>query len=1095
MGGARPATATAPANEPRREEDGMPGIFIGIGGIGGSIVSQVRQALNVRVAFAGDTPSAREAAGQFQFLLIDTWKDGASKGFDHAQVFDVPEGQDKFGVDSRIDAWYFGRDDSFPSWWPIWPERSGAPLKVGNYASGAGQLRIKGKLAYRIALSGQGRPVAAAVKSALHAIDSVLGPAPGIRTVPVYLVCSLGGGTGSGMVLTFAQHLRQTLPDYCPIVGVFPMAGVTELGPGGADSASIWANTDAALREIDYCQKVAGTPANQLTPFFQWPGNGHIIYGKQKPFEYVYLFGRENGSGQSLPTFSQYVDLMAETLIAESFSNLIDEGLQTGISGPHSQFIMNLQAKPQVAGRPTSYASAAVGALVYPAERIERHLARRYAAAVLDRMVQVDRNKVASRVDDFVKDESLEWQVFQRRLTDSLSDKSGRRIPLPNFPNLLDPQQDQNFANAKQGQAGAQASAARDKLRAFASEQYSGHLATRRAITVAEYASQDGGIRALAHELLDDATDPGALGFAYAVVVEIRRKLERLWHEANEAIEGNENLEVPSPGKKKDLEERNAGWEKAVKALNNGFGSGVTKAFRRNGKEAKQRFFDRTWKPLRDETLELERLVAGRAAYNTLVGETSKVEQALGEMVEQIAALRAELERSTRTDVGSHGRSGVLDLAVLDDPRLVAHRFDDLLKATVRDGADDCARRVTARPAAVDPATILTGEAEPVAALAVEQAVQPRAGIVRDGFDALIDPRSGQAPIIRQTFRDHLQDAIVADGIARLGREVRSLSVWDALAAECRARQHLRLEDAAVTTALAAVQAERTEADLAGVPPKDWEREVLRHFIRNRMFDCQKRVRPFWNLDGLMAANHGRPYHFIVIAADREAYREAGSTLGIEGIMESTAALMQAGTPKWLPGRDRIVLYAREGVAPLFYLNEQELKRLRDAAAQKMTEKFIYTDNRFTDVIDPVIWPEETEEAARRYAIGVALQLGVLVRPLTDGTPNGRMTMLAGEHREFDSVLNLDAALKADAGLAASFLRRVNEAIDSIPVADRDREVQRALHRARRLCDEAQAADRPAESRWWKYAEQALLTRLTYGQYRVVPHAADHVHA
>ena len=71
----------------------MPGIFIGIGGIGGAIVSSVRDTLEVKVSLANDTPSAKEAADQFRFMLIDTWKDGVAGRYDAAQIFDVPEGK------------------------------------------------------------------------------------------------------------------------------------------------------------------------------------------------------------------------------------------------------------------------------------------------------------------------------------------------------------------------------------------------------------------------------------------------------------------------------------------------------------------------------------------------------------------------------------------------------------------------------------------------------------------------------------------------------------------------------------------------------------------------------------------------------------------------------------------------------------------------------------------------------------------------------------------------------------------------------------------------------------------------------------------
>jgi hypothetical protein len=283
---------------------------------------------------------------------------------------------------------------------------------------------------------------------------------------------------------------------------------------------------------------------------------------------------------------------------------------------------------------------------------------------------------------------------FQTRLMDGLLDKTGRRTPLPAFQPLLDPAQDETFQKASQNQAGPHAAQVREQLGTFAGERYTPHLRKRRTLIVAEYASPDGGIRQLVHELLANA-GPAALGLTYAVVAQVKQTLERQWFEINEAIEGNPHASTPIKGKKEDLEEKNARWDNAVRQLGNGFGSGPTRALKRNGKAAKERFFRTTWRPLREATLELELLMAARETYQSLVAETSKVERALGEMMDQIGSIRADLERSTRTDIGEHGKSGVLDLAVLDDPRLVAHRFDDLLNETVTQGADDCAIAVT----------------------------------------------------------------------------------------------------------------------------------------------------------------------------------------------------------------------------------------------------------------------------------------------------------------------------------------------------------------------------------------------------------------
>ncbi len=890
------------------------------------------------------------------------------------------------------------------------------------------------------------------------------------------------------MVLTLAQHLRQAMPDYCPLIGVFPMAGITALGPGGADTTSIWANTDAALREIDYCQRVAGTPENELTPFFQWPGEGNILFGKSRPFEYAYLFGRENQSGQSLATFGEYVGLIAETLVAESFSNLLDEGFQTAIKGPHSQFIMHLQAKPEVAGRPTTYASAAIGALVYPAERIERHLARRYAMAVLERMTQTDTQRANAAVDEFTKLHALVWAglpPLQTELTKPLEQADGTRKPCPQPPDNLNRERNQQYAKADRSATVSAANRERETLEQFAGRGYLAHLKNRRKVIVADYADPERGLRKFVNDSLASG-GATALGSTHEAVRQIRMTLEREWRALNEAIEGNDDPASPRKGLKEIAADHQAGWDNAVRKLGNGVGGGFGKLVGRNGKEAKDKFYRQTWAPFKDDLLKLERAVQGRETYQRLLEETLKVERALKDLIDQTAHLRDELERSTRTDVGEHGHSGVLDLAVLDSPALVAHRFDDVLDRIVREGVDRCAIAVTAGAAAADDGDDDEGP------LAIDEAPDvvvralPKTGIVAELLARRLDPKAGAVGLLHETFRDRLRDAIVDDGISQLGREVRALSIWEALAAECRARQALELHDAAVSQAMHQVQQQRRGAEQAGVPPKDWEQEVLRAFIRNRLFECQKRVRPFWNLDGLMTANHGAPYGFIVAAADEQAYHEAETTLGLKGVLEQTAAMMQAGAPKWLPGRDRIALYAREGVAPLFYLNDRELKGMRDAAAQKRLEKFLYTDLRFETLADPVIKPGESDDDEVRYLVAVGLQLEIVKRAATDGHLNGRLSVrLPGAPEEFDSVIDLEEALLADRSRLRALKERVNAKVQRIPAQDRSGMLQQALARVQRLRADAQASDRPAVAAWWKEAERAIVARLTYGQYLV----------
>jgi hypothetical protein len=1063
----------------------MPGIFIGIGGIGGSIVTKLADALKVQVSLAGDSLPARQAANQFRFLLLDTWKDGVSAGFDASQVLDLPEGKDKFDVDAKVESWWRGGDNAFRSWWPqrgLPGSETGAPLLAGPYASGAGQLRVKGRLAYRISLTGLGRQAVPSVMEDLREIDAVLGPAAGIRTVPVYLVSSLGGGSGSGMVLTFAQHLRQTLPEYCPIIGVFPLASVTEMGPGAADRASIWANTDSALREIDYCQRVAGTPDNVLSPFFQWPGQGNVIYGDKRPFEYIYLFGRDNQSGQSLDEFSKYIDLISETLIAESFSSLVDEGLQNAILGPHSQFIMQLQARPSIGGRPTTYASAAVAALVFPSERVERHLARRFAVKVLEAMTTPDEARAQASATEFLLKHSLLWDgnpSLRAQFDQAITEQPGnKKKSAPRFNSTVSASESSPFMKATPNGTTALALEAERQLDGFVDKQLVNHYTKRSEEIVAAYAGPEGLLRTQVDQWLTEQ-GASALGFAYAAVTEIRQQLSTQWQRMNDLIDGNK--ENGEKGSVEKLHETREAYKAAAERLPSQMGSGLSGIFSRNGKNARQRFVNTQYKTLVDSTIDLQRMRAARATYLALGVETNRVQRVLKELTDRANELRRELERETEHDVGEHGRTGVLDLAVLDDPKLLAHHFRDVLEETSRSGVESSAIRMTV-PAdkGVNPSTFEAALEEDVIEQTQRDAVVT-SGIVSETLHRALDPSTGASHLVWDRYKDQLAAGIVADGVSRLSPRVRDMSIWDALAAECQARTALNLHDAAVEQAERDIKKQRQNAEDAGVPPRDWEQELLRFFIRRRLEDVQKRVRPFWNLNGLMTANHGQPYGFVVLATDRKAYELAETTHGIKGFLGIVASLMQAGTPKWLPGKDRIVLYSREGVVPLFYLNDRELKMMRDSSAQKARDKFLYTDARFAQCVDPVIRPAESPNERLHYAIGMALQFGVIEWARGSG---GTATLHLGEDSQVtDSLAELAAILEADPTLARAFRNRVDTIIHELS----EDQQQAEQHRAQITVAEAMRADgasKPGEDDLLLLTsiEDAILIRMNYGQ-------------
>ena len=180
------------------------------------------------------------------------------------------------------------------------------------------------------------------------------------------------------------------------------------------------------------------------------------------------------------------------------------------------------------------------------------------------------------------------------------------------------------------------------------------------------------------------------------------------------------------------------------------------------------------------------------------------------------------------------------------------------------------------------------------------------------------------------------------------------------------------------------------------------------------------------------------------------------------------------------------MLYTREGVAPLFYMNPGELKQLRDFAAQKAKEKMLHTDKRFMTLADPVIRPAENDDDFRKYLIVIGLQLGVIDRVAVDGHLNGRLSVrLADGAVEYSSVRDVQEALAGNSGMLDDVVDRVNHEMQTIAPASRVGEVQSAMLRAIDLHREASASHQPAEARWWERAVRVLNTRMHYGQYFV----------
>lgn len=918
----------------------MPGIFIGVGGIGGSIVTRVQQELKARVAIAGDSPAAQARADQFQFFNLDTTVNAAGGTSGLTDTLDLPPGQEKFSVDRRIRAWHSGGDDWFKEWWPV---KKGSPVLPGDFFVGAGQVRVKGKLAYRIALTGQQGPaVMSRADRAVAKIQDVLGVGGAMRPIPVYIVCSLSGGSGSGMVLTLAQHLRNRLPGHCQLIGCFLTASVAELASGQHDKVSMWANADAALREIDYCQRKAGEADHGLDPFFTWGSGTTQVELDERAFQYSYVFTRNNMEGKAFQSIDQYVRLVSETLIAESFSDLMSPVGTSAIDQPHSQFAAALTASPETRQRSNTYASAAVGELIYPAERIARHLARRYATSVLDRVIAGDDGQVNGAVDSLLQAEKLRWEgsaSLQLRLRDRLiNPNTGAPVLIPPFRTPLAVGDDQPFMQANRAQAVSQVNQAKQGLDADAAR-FRDHIDKRRGVVLDEYSAPLGGIRHFARQVLATG-GPGGLGLASVCVRTVRQELERQWSHLNDLIEGAEEGGKRTGGKKADLQNQEERWAGRVKRLENTFGSGITRIFGKNGRAAKEQFEKETWRPYQRVVEELQLLDAGRALYRGLIDETRRVEAALDVLVQETTRLRRDLALRSQTDLGQQGFEGSLDVPILDDPRLVDDYFGSLLAQVSASGVVRCAQRLTIDDGMGD------------------------GGLILAAFDRLVSNTAVANDPFRQQYQAEVESFVVLDGTGQVTEDVKRQTIWDALTAEFEGRQRLGMEDEATKRAQIAAQQQRDQVQQQQQVGTDWGAVAQRFFMSNKLDQCIERVRPFWQLDDItMNVHHVKGYGFTILGADEVAYRNATNTLGIANFLQEVAARIGSGSVEWLPGKHSISVYSRYGVVPLFCLAESERDQLAEATRQMTAQgKFLYTDRRLAKLVDPKLEPGGRDE-------------------------------------------------------------------------------------------------------------------------------------
>ena len=179
----------------------------------------------------------------------------------------------------------------------------------------------------------------------------------------VFIVGSLAGGTGSGMILDIAHMCRNILKDLSdPIFGFLLLAGIYAHRPA---TYFVEANTYAALKEIDYFMDTMKEMA------VKYPGrNDSVIWGGEnhRPFSYIYLMDNENEKNLQVNQIDPMLDFISRSIF-------LHMSVESGAHGGRMKsYFVNLNAildaLPPWEGMSPRYMGIGLSNLLLPVEEV-----------------------------------------------------------------------------------------------------------------------------------------------------------------------------------------------------------------------------------------------------------------------------------------------------------------------------------------------------------------------------------------------------------------------------------------------------------------------------------------------------------------------------------------------------------------------------------------------------------------------------------------------------------------------------------------------------------------------------------------------------
>ena len=339
-----------------------PTVIIGVGGTGKTVLLKVR-------AMIAESYGALDQLPIVAFLHIDTDQNDLKAQSVEVLKQDIslrPVEQIHAKVDKTDAANILGSLDDYPHIAEWFPRELKATESI---LDGAGQVRALGRFAFThnyIAIKDQ---FLSAMQRVIQGREVMTQDGKRVdQGINVFVVCSLLGGTGSGIYLDLAYCLRDWInPANQPQTSAYLVLPGTATGVGKRQIA----NAYSALMELNHYSNGKNRFESQYTATEGISDRS----GRDVPFRFCYLVSNTNPNHQ-ISELGGVMDMVAQNIFLD-FSSGLSQAKKTIRDN-----IAQLLGTPDALGYPQSFMSFGLSAIQFPLNRVLDICATRLAGRV-----------------------------------------------------------------------------------------------------------------------------------------------------------------------------------------------------------------------------------------------------------------------------------------------------------------------------------------------------------------------------------------------------------------------------------------------------------------------------------------------------------------------------------------------------------------------------------------------------------------------------------------------------------------------------------------------------------------------------------------